>query len=168
MLAQHDQHDGRYVCSKDGQLVRPASYKRHLKTEKHLGHKPTEFICPGCLETYSRRDVCKKHWDDRCGKLAANSRLSYEAACQALTSFNSALATASFMPPLPTTATTMSHSSPPEIIPTDATNPYSRAASDIQDPPLVSPVLPPSEGQDIALAEVHDTLALMRCKNLLW
>lgn len=109
--------------------------------------------------SYARRDICKKHWDDRCGKLAANSRLSYAAACKAFTSLNSALATASFMSPLPATATTTSHSSPPEIILTDATNPYSWAASDIQGPPLAPLVLPLSEGQDIALADVHDTLA---------
>ncbi|KAG1793950.1 uncharacterized protein HD556DRAFT_1443323 [Suillus plorans] len=155
MLDQHGQHDGRYVCSKDGQLVRPGSYKRHLKTEKHLGHKPTEFTCPGCLETYTRRDMCKKHWDNRCGKLAANGRLSYAAASQAFTTLTSALATASFMPRLSATATMTSHSSPPEIIPTDTTNSYSWAASDTQDSPLVAPVLPPFEGQD---TEVHDPL----------
>ncbi|KAG1830789.1 hypothetical protein EV424DRAFT_1553625 [Suillus variegatus] len=158
MLDQHGQHDGRYVCLKDGMFIRPASYKRHLKTKKHLGYKPTEFTCPRCLHTYSRRDACKRHWEDSCRKLVANGRLSYAAACRAFTSLNSALAPASFVPPLPATATTTSHSSPPEIIPTDATNPYSWAASDIQDPPIVAPVLPPSEGQDIALAEVHDTL----------
>ncbi|KAG2118186.1 uncharacterized protein F5147DRAFT_807316 [Suillus discolor] len=176
MIDQHGQHDGRYMCFKDGMLVRPGSYKRHLKTEKHLGYKPTEFACPRCLHTYTRRDACKRHWEDSCGKLPVNgARLSYAAACRAFTSFNSALATASFMPHLPATATTTSHSSPPEIIPTDAVNPYSWAASDIQDPPLVAPVLPPfegqdtevqvapvltpSEGQDIALVEVHNPLA---------
>ncbi|KAG2118195.1 uncharacterized protein F5147DRAFT_670401 [Suillus discolor] len=46
MLDQHGRHDGRYVCSKDGKLVRPSSYKRHIKTEKHLGYKPVASVLP--------------------------------------------------------------------------------------------------------------------------
>ncbi|KAG2136492.1 uncharacterized protein EDB93DRAFT_780345 [Suillus bovinus] len=164
VLNRCGQYDGDYfMCSKDGLVIRPGNYEQHIKTARHLDHELMLFGCPRCRKTFARQDVCKRHWDDICGKLAAHDgvQLSYSAACKASISFASAspmrVPTASSRE----TLTITSDSSLQEITRTEATKdtpePDPRAASEIQDPPLVTPVLP--EGQDIAFAEVHDTLA---------
>ncbi|KAG1768447.1 hypothetical protein EV702DRAFT_720401 [Suillus placidus] len=109
VLDQHGQPDGTFVCSKDGMILRPGSYLKHLNTKKHLGFKLNKFKCPGCPQTYTRRDACKRHWDDGCGKLAPEgSRLSYLAACQ-----GSGMSSASVAPvTAPTTAFTFSYPYP--------------------------------------------------------
>ncbi|KAG2343889.1 hypothetical protein BDR05DRAFT_989629 [Suillus weaverae] len=87
VLDQHGQPDGTFICSKDGMVLNPESYLKHLRTKKHLGFKLERYRCPGCPNTYTRRDACKRHWDDGCGKLAPEgARLSYAAACQLLMS----------------------------------------------------------------------------------
>ncbi|KAG2343013.1 hypothetical protein BDR05DRAFT_315522 [Suillus weaverae] len=50
VLDQHGQHDGTYVCSKDGTVIRPGSHKRHIETAKHLGFKLGLYTCPLCPE----------------------------------------------------------------------------------------------------------------------
>ncbi|KAG2044623.1 hypothetical protein BDR03DRAFT_977451 [Suillus americanus] len=174
MLDQYGQHYGTYVCSKDGMVIRPGSYKHHIKTAKHIGYKLTLFKCPLCPETYTRRDACKRHWDDGCGKTAADgARLSYSAACQRSMSSASAspvgAPTAAFTFSLPATTMTTSDSSPPETMSTEATedapNPDSCVANEIQDLALVAPELPPYEVREITLAEVRGNLAFWRWIN---
>ncbi|KAG2343951.1 hypothetical protein BDR05DRAFT_989477 [Suillus weaverae] len=109
VLDHHGQPDGTFMCSKDGMILRPGSYLKHINTKKHLGFKLNKFKCPGCPQTYTRRDACKRHWDDGCGKLAPEgSRLSYLAACQ-----GSDMSSASAAPvTVPTTAFTFSYPYP--------------------------------------------------------
>ncbi|KAG2350987.1 hypothetical protein BDR05DRAFT_955143 [Suillus weaverae] len=173
VLDQYGQHDGTYVCSKDGMVIHPDSHRHHIKTAKHLGYKLVLFKCPLCPETYTRRDACKRHWDRDCGKLAPEgARLSYAAACKGLVGSASAspvgVPTAAFTFSLPTTATTTSASSLLETTPTEATedapNPHSWAANEM-DPAFVAPVLPPSEVREITLAEVHGDLDFWRLIN---
>ncbi|KAG1775580.1 hypothetical protein EV702DRAFT_1046910 [Suillus placidus] len=157
VLDQHGQHDGTYVCSKDGTVIRPGSHKRHIKTEKHLGFKLELYTCPLCPETYTRRDACKRHWRDGCGKLAAEDASPV------------GVPTATSTSSLPTTTRTTPDNSLPETTLTeaieDAPNPESRAANAIQDPALVAPVLPPSQVRQITLAEVHGDLDFWRWIN---
>ncbi|KAG1868271.1 hypothetical protein DFJ58DRAFT_742663 [Suillus subalutaceus] len=149
VLDQSGQHYGTYVCSKDGMVIRPGSYKHHITTAKHVGNKLTLFKCPLCPKTYTRRDACKRHWDERCGKLAADgARLSYRAACQRF------MSSASASPETMSTEVTE-----------DAPSPDSCAANEIQDLALVAPELPPSEVREITLAEVHENLAFGRWIN---
>ncbi|KAG1774912.1 hypothetical protein EV702DRAFT_475076 [Suillus placidus] len=166
VLDQYGQHDGTYVCSKDGMVIHPSSHRHHIRTAKHLGYKLLLFKCPLCPETYTRRDACKRHWDLGCGKLApegSGAWLAYTTACKGFTSSASAspggVPTAAFTFSLPTTATTTPASSLPETTPTEATedapNPDSWAANEIQDRAFVAPVLPPSEVREVTLAEVH-------------
>ncbi|KAG1886136.1 hypothetical protein F4604DRAFT_1724843 [Suillus subluteus] len=83
LLDQHGQPNGTFVCSKDGKVLNSESYLKHLRTNKHLGLKQRKFKCPGCSKSYSRRDACKRHWDESCGKLAADGAgQSYSAACK--------------------------------------------------------------------------------------
>ncbi|KAG1868299.1 hypothetical protein DFJ58DRAFT_767368 [Suillus subalutaceus] len=108
LLDQDGQPNGTFVCSKDGMVLYPESYLKHLRTNKHLGLKQRKFKCPGCSKYYSRRDVCKRHWDESCGKLAADGAgQSYSAACKkSMRSASAALVTA------PTTAFTYSYPYP--------------------------------------------------------
>ncbi|KAG1830835.1 hypothetical protein EV424DRAFT_1534766 [Suillus variegatus] len=57
--------NGSYVCSKDGMLLRsPASYFRHIRTQRHLGFKLQKFKCPGCSKAYTTSDSYKKHFEN--------------------------------------------------------------------------------------------------------
>ncbi|KAG2365488.1 hypothetical protein BDR07DRAFT_1374290 [Suillus spraguei] len=126
VLNRCGQPEGTFKCSKDGMILHPASYLKHINTQKHLGFKLEKFKCPGCSKSYTRRDTCRRHWDNGCGKLAPEgSRLSYSAACEAEAS--------------------MSFDSAPAEVDDSLT------ANQIQNPP----VLPPSETREITLAEVH-------------
>ncbi|KAG1779562.1 hypothetical protein EV702DRAFT_75310 [Suillus placidus] len=85
VLDQHGQPDGTFFCSRDGMVLNPESYLKHIKTKKHLGFKLEKYKCPSpaCRKTYTRRDACKRHWDDGCAKLAPEgARLSYADAHQ--------------------------------------------------------------------------------------
>ncbi|KAG2070947.1 hypothetical protein BDR04DRAFT_1142542 [Suillus decipiens] len=138
VLNRCGQPDGTFKCSKDGMILHPASYLKHINTQKHLGFKLEKFKCPGCFKSYTRRDTCRRHWDNSCGKLAPEgSRLSYSAACQASMSFDSA---------------------PAEVD-------DSLAANQIQNLDLVTPVLPPSETREITLAEVQGDIDFWRWIN---
>ncbi|KAG1793973.1 uncharacterized protein HD556DRAFT_460302 [Suillus plorans] len=56
--------NGSYLCSKDGMLLRsPASYFRHIRTQRHLGFKLQKFKCPGCSKAYTTSDSYKKHFE---------------------------------------------------------------------------------------------------------
>jgi hypothetical protein len=72
-------------------VLRPESYRRHIKTKQHVGHKLARFKCPICDRTYvsqlskyahllinivvirfSRGDSYKRHYTGRlCERLAA-------------------------------------------------------------------------------------------------
>ncbi|KAG2099825.1 uncharacterized protein F5147DRAFT_331674 [Suillus discolor] len=57
--------NGSYVCSKDGMLLRsPASYFKHIRTQRHLGFKLQKFKCPGCSKAYTTSDSYKKHLEN--------------------------------------------------------------------------------------------------------
>lgn len=73
MLDEHDgPSDGKFMCVKDGMVLNPQSYFKHIKTKKHLGYKLENFKCPVCSRTYTRLDACKRHFHDgKCGKAAA-------------------------------------------------------------------------------------------------
>lgn len=74
VLNQSGQFNGTYVCAKDGMVLCPESYRKHIKTRRHLGYKLVEFECPVCFRTFSRIDSCRRHYFDRlCGRLAAAS-----------------------------------------------------------------------------------------------
>ncbi|KAG2143469.1 uncharacterized protein EDB93DRAFT_591397 [Suillus bovinus] len=60
-INEHGQPNGKYVCSRDGAVIYPESYRKHLKTTTHLGFKAERFKCPGCSKTYTRRDAFKRH-----------------------------------------------------------------------------------------------------------
>jgi hypothetical protein len=82
---------GTYRCSKDGMIINPESYLRHIQTIKHLGYKKARFQCPGCFKTYVSQlskcahllinvvfiryvalQHCKRHFDSsECGQSAA-------------------------------------------------------------------------------------------------
>ncbi|KAG1886104.1 hypothetical protein F4604DRAFT_1724618 [Suillus subluteus] len=143
-------------------VIRPGSYKHHITTAKHIGHKLTLFKCPLCPKTYTRRDASKRHWDERCGKLAADgARLSYKAACQRF------MSSASASPETMSTEVTE-----------DAPNPDTCAANGTQDLALVhgnrvfwrwingiedsvDPVLPISEPPSSPPAEDPDVWSLV-------
>ncbi|KAG1814005.1 uncharacterized protein BJ212DRAFT_1482351 [Suillus subaureus] len=73
VLDQHGQPNGTFVCSKDGIILNPESYLKHLKTKNHLGFKLERYKCPGCIKTYARRDACKRHWDDEILRVLASA-----------------------------------------------------------------------------------------------
>lgn len=84
MLNRLGEPNGSYVCSKDGMLLRsPASYFRHIRTQRHLGFKLQKFKCPGCSKAcvsqlsisarlitnivvirYTTSDSYKKHFEN--------------------------------------------------------------------------------------------------------
>ncbi|KAG1868265.1 hypothetical protein DFJ58DRAFT_911421 [Suillus subalutaceus] len=108
VLDQNGRPNGTFVCSKDGVILNPQSYLKHLKTRMHLGFKLETYKCPGCIKTYARRDACKRHWDNSCGTLAPEgARLSYADACKNSTSSASAAPVT-----VPTTAFTCSYPYP--------------------------------------------------------
>ncbi|KAG1771231.1 hypothetical protein EDD22DRAFT_604189 [Suillus occidentalis] len=167
VLNRFGQHDGDYICSRDGRVIRSDYYKQHVRMGIHV-HGPTVYECHLCGKTFTRRKSCRKHWDSRCGKLlvaAGGVPMSYSDACRHFKSSASASlvekAAMAFTFRLPTTATT-SDISLPESMPTEATedspNPDSGVAIEIQDAALVAPVLPPSEVREISLVEVHGSL----------
>lgn len=43
--------NGTFVCSKDGMVLNPESYLKHIKTKMHLGYKLEKFKCPVCSRT---------------------------------------------------------------------------------------------------------------------
>ncbi|KAG2044617.1 hypothetical protein BDR03DRAFT_1004903 [Suillus americanus] len=89
VLNRHGQPNGTFVCSKDGMVLHPEGYLKHLRTKNHLGYKLEKYECPrsSCTRTYARRDACKRHWDNSCGKLAPEgARQSYADACKNFTS----------------------------------------------------------------------------------
>jgi hypothetical protein len=64
--------------------------------------------------SYTRRDACKRHWDNGCGKLAPEgARLSYSKACLRSMSFASAAPAT-----VPATAFAYSHPCPMPVMPT--------------------------------------------------
>ncbi|KIK38142.1 hypothetical protein CY34DRAFT_407763 [Suillus luteus UH-Slu-Lm8-n1] len=72
ILDQHGQPNGKFRCLKDGMVLNPDSYQKHLKTKKHRGSKLEKYACPGCLKTYGRRDACKRHYyASACGRSRA-------------------------------------------------------------------------------------------------
>ncbi|KAG2125621.1 hypothetical protein BD769DRAFT_1668886 [Suillus cothurnatus] len=116
VLDQYGQPDGTFVCCKDGMILHPESYRKHLKTRNHLGFKLIKYKCPepSCAKTYTRRDACKRHWDNGCGKLAPEgARLSYSKACLRSMSFASAAPAT-----VPATAFAYSHPCPMPVMPT--------------------------------------------------
>ncbi|KAG1841932.1 hypothetical protein DFJ58DRAFT_807456 [Suillus subalutaceus] len=170
VLDQYGQHDGTYVCSKDGMVIRPGRHIYDVKTAKHLCCGLVLFQCPLSLETCTRRGACKRHGDDGCRKLAAEGAPPYSATYQGSMSSASTspvgVPTAAFTFSFPTTATTTPDSSPPETMLTKATehalNPESLAANEIQDPALLAPVPPPSRVLEITFAEGHGDLDFWR------
>ncbi|KAG1771202.1 hypothetical protein EDD22DRAFT_947995 [Suillus occidentalis] len=63
---------GTYRCSKDGMIINPESYLRHIQSIKHLGYKKARFQCPGCFKTYLTRQHCKRHFNgSECEQSAA-------------------------------------------------------------------------------------------------
>ncbi|KAG1756982.1 hypothetical protein EDB19DRAFT_1900539 [Suillus lakei] len=140
VIDNHGQHNGTFVCSKDGAVIRPSSYLNHIKTVTHLGYKLKLFKCPFCLRTYTRRDACKRHLGDGCSELAAEGALPVRLPTPAFTFI---------------TVTSTPNSSPPESMVTeaasDAPNPDFWV---IEDPALVAPVLPPSHSPDAMMTEV--------------
>ncbi|KAG1849885.1 hypothetical protein DFJ58DRAFT_445959 [Suillus subalutaceus] len=167
VLDQYGQHDGTYVCSKDGMVVRPGSHIYDVKTAKHLCCGLVLLQCPLSPETCTRRGVCKRHWDDGCRKLAAEGTPPYSATYQGSMGSASAssvgVPTAAFTFSLPTTATTTPDTSPPETILTEATeHAESWAANEVQDLALVAPVLPPSRVLESTFAEGHGDLDFWR------
>jgi hypothetical protein len=92
MLDEHGQPGGKFMCVKDGTVLNPQSYLKHIKTKKHLGYKLEIFKCLVCSMTcvskfstparliinivvvirYARLDSCKRHlYGRKCGKAAA-------------------------------------------------------------------------------------------------
>ncbi|KAG1743768.1 hypothetical protein EDD22DRAFT_920003 [Suillus occidentalis] len=72
ILDQHGQPNGKFRCLKDGMVLKPDNYQKHLKTTKHRGSKLEKYACPGCLKTYGRRDACKRHYyASACGRSMA-------------------------------------------------------------------------------------------------
>ncbi|KAG1743763.1 hypothetical protein EDD22DRAFT_958727 [Suillus occidentalis] len=72
MLDQHGQPNGKFRCLKDGMVLKPDNYQKHLKTNKHQCNKLEKYACPGCLKTYGRRDACKRHYyASACGRSMA-------------------------------------------------------------------------------------------------
>ncbi|KAG1769758.1 hypothetical protein EDD22DRAFT_1047940 [Suillus occidentalis] len=71
VLDEHGLHNGKFVCSKDGMVLNPECYLKHIRTAKHLGYKLERFKWPMCSKTYARRDACKRHFNDsKCTKAA--------------------------------------------------------------------------------------------------
>ncbi|KIK38150.1 hypothetical protein CY34DRAFT_809699 [Suillus luteus UH-Slu-Lm8-n1] len=74
ILDQHGQPNGKFRCLKDGMVLKPDNYQKHLRTNKHRGSKLEKYACPVCLRTcvYGRRDSCKRHYDNSaCGRSRA-------------------------------------------------------------------------------------------------
>jgi hypothetical protein len=92
VLDKHGLHNGKFKCTKDGAVLFPESYLKHLRTTKHLGFKLEKFKCPGCpkkcvsdfsilarliinvvvIIRYARRDAWKRHFDNsKCEKAVA-------------------------------------------------------------------------------------------------
>ncbi|KAG2033449.1 hypothetical protein BDR03DRAFT_688718 [Suillus americanus] len=169
VLDQHGQHDGTYVCSKDGMVIRPGRHIYDVKTAKHLCCGLLLFKGPLALETCTRRGACKRHRDDGCGKLAAEGALPYSATYRGSMGSASAspvgVPTAAFTFSLLTTATTTPHTLPQTML-TEATehalNHESWVADEVQDRALVAPVLPPPRVLEITFAEGHGDLDFWR------
>ncbi|KAG2136516.1 uncharacterized protein EDB93DRAFT_782049 [Suillus bovinus] len=62
VLDQSGQPNGTFTCSRDGMIIHPESYSRHLRTRKHLGFKLEKFKCSDCSKTYTRADAYKRHF----------------------------------------------------------------------------------------------------------
>ncbi|KAG1736273.1 hypothetical protein EDD22DRAFT_924206 [Suillus occidentalis] len=61
-----------FRCLKDGMVLKPDNYQKHLKTTKHRGSKLEKYAWPVCLRTYGRRDACKRHYyASACGRSMA-------------------------------------------------------------------------------------------------
>ncbi|KAG2099829.1 uncharacterized protein F5147DRAFT_777150 [Suillus discolor] len=105
VLDQLGQPNGTFVCSKDGMVLNPGSYLKHIKTKKHLGFKLEKFKCSGCSKTYTRRDACKRHYvNGKCGQSTTVGALpSYSTNQNSTNSASAAPAIA------PTTALASSH-----------------------------------------------------------
>ncbi|KAG1793976.1 uncharacterized protein HD556DRAFT_460541 [Suillus plorans] len=105
VLDRLGQPNGTFVCSRDGMVLNPGSYLKHLKTKKHLGFKLEKFKCSGCPKTYTRRDAYKRHLiNSKCGQsTAVDALLPYSASQNSTSSASAAPAMA------PTTALTHSH-----------------------------------------------------------
>lgn len=170
VLDQHGQHDGTYVCSKDGMIIRPGRHIYDVKTAKHLCCGLVLFKYSFSLETCTPRGACKKHCDDNCRKLAAEGAppysTTYEGSMSSTSASSVGVPTAAFTFSLPTTTTTTPDSSPPETMLTEATEhalkPESWVADEVQDRALVAPVLPPSRVLEITFAEGHGDLDFRR------
>ncbi|KAG1743774.1 hypothetical protein EDD22DRAFT_973159 [Suillus occidentalis] len=62
ILDQHGQPNGTFKCLKDGTVLKPDNYRKHLETAKHLGVKLEKYVCPVCLRIFARLDACKRHY----------------------------------------------------------------------------------------------------------
>jgi hypothetical protein len=91
MSDEHGQPNGKFKCIKDGIVLNPESYSKHIKTKTHLGIKLEKYKCPKCSKScvskfstqarliiniivirYARRDSYKRHCDvSKCGKSMA-------------------------------------------------------------------------------------------------
>ncbi|KAG1818652.1 uncharacterized protein BJ212DRAFT_1497579 [Suillus subaureus] len=168
VLDQYGQHDGTYTCSKDGMVIHPGSHIYDVKTAKHLGCGLMLFKWPLSPEICTQHGACKRHWDDSCGKLAAEGAPPYSATYQGSMSSASAspagVPSVAFTFSLPTTTMMTPYNSPPETMPTEATehtpNPESWAANEVQDPALVAPMLPPSRVLEITFVG-HQQITLL-------
>ncbi|KAG2136521.1 uncharacterized protein EDB93DRAFT_782259 [Suillus bovinus] len=69
VLDHFGQPNGTYKCSRDGMVLNPESYRRHIRTQRHLGIKLEKFKCSDCSKTYTRKDAYKRHLvNGKCGQ----------------------------------------------------------------------------------------------------
>ncbi|KIK39516.1 hypothetical protein CY34DRAFT_14332 [Suillus luteus UH-Slu-Lm8-n1] len=105
MLDANGKPTGRFKCIKDGMVLYPDSYRKHIKTKKHEGTKSERYKCPVCPKRFGRRDACKRHYDlSECGRSTAWL-------LQPLSLAGPAAASSSLVPPVvvPTMAFTYHH-----------------------------------------------------------
>ncbi|KAG1793958.1 uncharacterized protein HD556DRAFT_457410 [Suillus plorans] len=107
VLDELGQPKGTFVCSRDGMILNPESYLRHIRTKKHLGFKLEKFKCHHCSKTYTRRDAYKRHFVN--GKCEQSTAV--DASSEYSTSENST-SSASAAPVTPTMAFTCSYPYP--------------------------------------------------------
>ncbi|KIK37383.1 hypothetical protein CY34DRAFT_461763 [Suillus luteus UH-Slu-Lm8-n1] len=73
ILDEHGQPNGTFKCLKDGTVLKPDNYRKHLATARHRGKKLEKYACPVCLRTFGRLDACERHYDSTspCGRSRA-------------------------------------------------------------------------------------------------
>ncbi|KAG1845439.1 hypothetical protein C8R48DRAFT_817237 [Suillus tomentosus] len=141
VLDELDQPKGTFVCSRDGMILNPESYLRHLRTKKHLGFKLEKFKCNNCSKTYTRRDAYKRHFvNGKCEhSTAVGASPGYSASENSTSSASAAPATTPTMAftcsyPYPMSATSMSQNM--QIVP-----PAAYITQSCGTPTVVDPVL---------------------------